>query len=199
MYFYVICRINMFFSVVWIEKWLCWHTGAFEMHLVDHWGTPEVPMSRRQVPDVFCVFFWGGKRVAGPDWNVKLRCRCQIILDRWREMSQWYMRCHRSHMNYTTVYYIYYENMDCTAVHQETPPSFWGIFSNTFFNHFCRCRTQAFRAAAPIWPAWAMTRRCCAFGGGSVKPERGDLKCLIGMEPGLGWLALGVTWKMDFL
>ena len=146
----------------------------------------------------FLCFFLGGKRVAGPDWNVKLRCRCQIILDRWREMSQWYMRCHRSHMNYTTVYYIYYENMDCTAVHQETPPSFWGIFSNTFFNHFCRCRTQAFRAAAPIWPAWATTRRCCASGGGSARPERGDLKCLIGMEPG-GWDGWhGVTWKMGF-
>ena len=90
-----------------------------------------------------------------------------------------------------------YENMDCTAVHQETPPSFWGIFSNTFFNHFFRCRTQAFRAAAPTWPAWAMTRRCYTCGGGSARPERGDLKCLIGMEPG-GWDGFGGNLKDGF-
>lgn len=73
------------------------------------------------------------------------------------------------------------------------PP--FGESSPTLFSTtFVVLRTQAeLRAAAPTWPAGAMTRRCCAFGGGSAKPERGDLKCLIGMEPGLGWLALGVT------
>lgn len=26
------------------------NAGAFELHLVDHWGTPQVPMGRGQAP-----------------------------------------------------------------------------------------------------------------------------------------------------
>lgn len=37
-------------------------SGAFEMHLVDHWGTPEVPMSQRGkariMLDLECLAGW---------------------------------------------------------------------------------------------------------------------------------------------
>lgn len=88
-----------------------------------------------------------------------------------------------------------YENMDCTAVHQETPPSFWGIFSNTFFNHFCRFEdaggTQGSGSnMAGLSNDAALLRLWRRFGQAGAR--RFEVPHWNGARR-LGWLALGVT------